>query len=246
MTEAEWLASADPEPMLKFLVGKASNRKLRLFACACCRRVWDVLPDSRSRSAVEINERFADGLVKELYLSESGQQAWQAWEKHQHLSHEISGACWGVQAALRQRPASRSLEWVAACARAVGGWDWKVNPQERLTQAGLLRDVFGRLSFRPADTFRRLMGRDGGTIVKVAQGAYDHRALPTGELDPSRLAVLSDALEEAACVDADLLSHLRSAGPAGARLLGVRFRPGQAVARPMPRATKAHPRLQVA
>jgi hypothetical protein len=31
MTEAEWLACADPEKMLEFLRGRASERKLRLF-----------------------------------------------------------------------------------------------------------------------------------------------------------------------------------------------------------------------
>jgi hypothetical protein len=37
--------------------------------------------------------------------------------------------------------------------------------------------------------------------------------LPAGQLDPTRLAVLADAVEEAGCTDADLLGHLRGPGP---------------------------------
>ena len=39
MTEAEWLAAEDPKSMVAFLVGKASLRKLRLFALGCNRKV---------------------------------------------------------------------------------------------------------------------------------------------------------------------------------------------------------------
>src|SRR4051812_17440902 len=61
MTEAEWLAATKPEPMLAFLRSKVSDRKLRLFACGCCRRMWDMLTTEADRSAIELGEQLADG-----------------------------------------------------------------------------------------------------------------------------------------------------------------------------------------
>jgi hypothetical protein len=37
------------------------------------------------------------------------------------------------------------------------------------------------------------------TVVSLAQAAYDNRNLPAGALDPIRLAILADALEDTGC-----------------------------------------------
>lgn len=63
MTEADWLACDEPREMLDCLRDRAGARKLRLFAVACCRRVWESIPPGVARRAVEEAERFADGLV---------------------------------------------------------------------------------------------------------------------------------------------------------------------------------------
>jgi hypothetical protein len=41
--------------------GVLTDRELRLFACWCVRQVWHLLQDDRSRNAVVIAERFANG-----------------------------------------------------------------------------------------------------------------------------------------------------------------------------------------
>jgi hypothetical protein len=49
-------------------------------------------------------------------------------------------------------------------------------------------------------------------VESLALAAYEHRDLPAGHLDPSRLAVLADALEEAGCAEQAILEHLRDPG----------------------------------
>jgi hypothetical protein len=50
-------------------------------------------------------------------------------------------------------------------------------------------------------------------VLALAQTAYDDRLLPAGTRDPDRLAILADALEDAGCDNAEILSHLRGSGP---------------------------------
>ncbi len=48
MTEDEWITATDPQEMLR-ACGTPSDRKLRLFSAACCRRMWHSLTDKGSR-----------------------------------------------------------------------------------------------------------------------------------------------------------------------------------------------------
>jgi hypothetical protein len=80
MTEQEWLICTDPEPMLGLLrdSGRASHRKLRLWACACVRRIWHLLEDVHSRHAVEVAERFSDATATFSDLKTAQWEAFQA------------------------------------------------------------------------------------------------------------------------------------------------------------------------
>src|SRR4051812_19272592 len=77
MTEDEWLTSTDPQAMLAFVreSGRLPERKARLLACACCRRVWDVLPDERSRRAVGVAGRFAGGAAGQAEIDQAHDDA---------------------------------------------------------------------------------------------------------------------------------------------------------------------------
>lgn len=80
MDEEDWLACAEPAKMLEFVKEKASDRKFRLFGCSCCRRIWHLIADPRSRQAVEASERFAEGTLSETELHLAQQQAHEASE----------------------------------------------------------------------------------------------------------------------------------------------------------------------
>src|SRR2546430_2729914 len=78
MTEEEWLNGNDSQRMVDHLIGNASKRKLRLFACARCRQVWQLLTDERSRRAVEVAEQFADNQATGMELRAASVSAWNA------------------------------------------------------------------------------------------------------------------------------------------------------------------------
>jgi hypothetical protein len=235
LTESEWLACTDPEKMLKSirdsnktsasgyfrgLFGvlleplrrrKASERKRRLFGCACCRHIWHLVPDERSREALLVAERFADGLAGEIELKTAGQEARIAYEQYMGGLREqyvATVACSGV-VMKNVGHVVNAMHIAALAVRMVcGSWD-----AERAFQCSLILDLFGN-TFRPSLPLPpAVLAWHDAVVVRLAQAAYDERHLPSGTLDNSRLAVLADALEEGGCTDADILGHLRGPGP---------------------------------
>lgn len=189
--EHEWQTAFDPQPMLAFLQdrGRTSERKLRLFAVACSRRVWDWI-DALGQTAVDTAERYADGLARPEEMRAArlacqgtgGQSAWYAAT---------------TNPAIAARNAARSAQAGVAnnaqlCSVAA----------ELTAQAKLVREIFG-------DPFR-LLSVDPSwftpTVTDLAKAIYENRAFD-GMLE------LADALQEAGCASEDVLKHLREPGP---------------------------------
>ncbi len=147
MTEAEWLACENPTKMLRFLRGKASERKLRLFAVARCRNVWESLSDERSRDAVEVAERFVDGQATQMERR-SAQVAANAAVAALYPAHEDYAA--SAAAIAVSEDASAGINADAAAFTTAEAADTDDDPAdetmwvaERLRQAAFLLDIFG-------------------------------------------------------------------------------------------------------
>jgi hypothetical protein len=223
MTEAEWFECREPEKILDWLraAGKLSDRKARLFAVACCRRIWGLLGDERSRRAVEVAERFADGLASEEEFEAASDAACAVWDEdmeqastegkwnRESLSppYTVSAVAYNVAIPLGwwgAAPAFRAPDEIVRETTANGA-------AEGAAQCVLLRDIFGN-PFRPLPAIDRMLTGTGGNVRRLAEAAYEDRDLPSGHLDPIRLAVLADALEDAGVTDAALPEHLRGPG----------------------------------
>jgi hypothetical protein len=230
MTEAEWLSSTDPNPMLEFLRGKVSEPKLRLFAAACCRRISHLVADERLEKAIILSEQLADedAVRQELEGVLAGlQEAANSYPPY----GAVFQAIWGFAMTARPDP-HHVLFWLGInfLANAVA-WnadpgaevpqddDWSLPPSaywqesrmaERREQAALARDIFAN-PFSPAPRLEPACSTP--QVLSLARLAYEQRKLPEGTFEPERLVALAGALEEAGCREAELLEHLREAGP---------------------------------
>jgi hypothetical protein len=244
VTEREWDRCTDPGKMLESFRGKVNERKLRLFAAACCRRLWRLYPWTPPWKLVDAAEQSADGLISQKELASwrraSGGLPWPSptYEPGEGAFRAAVQAAAGWRAAVAARESAEGAEFAVreiARASALSGdalpdrsWDladmqrWALASEaasdataaaERTAQAGILRCIFGPLTSRLVAVDPAWLAWHGGAAVRLALAVYEERELPSGHLDRTRLAILADMLEEAGCADAELLGHLRSAGP---------------------------------
>jgi hypothetical protein len=210
MDEGEWLTSTDLTAMLAYVrsyedvqpfCNWVSDRKLRLFGCACCRWNLHTSADPVCAELVTIGEKLADGEP----LTEHENTA--PGRRTLRDNGSIEEACAWI--ARRALPVSEAVRLVIDQARRRGAEHYHA---DGAAFADLLRDVVGN-PFGPWPEIRAFGGlmRVGwltSDVLGLAKAAYEERSA-SGSLDHARLLVLSDALEEAGCQDATILGHLR-------------------------------------
>lgn len=221
MTESDWFSSDDPQAMLVFVQGKVSDRRLRLFACACARQVWPQLTDPRSRNAVEVAERFADSLVTRDEMTAAWAAASTAAcaaastatcaaarEKQVVLLHEICGnpfrpvvLPWGPC-----RDCHAPMNAPVIGAHVSTGVPWFTPTVLSLAQVAY--------DERPGRGCERCRGSGGysrsNNPADWCKQCHGTGRVEDGTLDAERLMVLADCLEdEAGCTDEAILRHLR-------------------------------------
>lgn len=199
MTEQAWLAEGTLAQHMLWAIPqhnlqrtKAGKRKLRLFAVACARVVWHLLPDSRLQDAIIVAERHAEGLAtgEEMAAARQPVEGLRADGALPRGTPVTTRVAVDMAVETTDRRAFDAAFGLTTTVAPLGG-----RSGGEKTLGDLLRCIFGN-PFRPVAFERSWLT---ATVVALAETAYQERSLPAGVLDPERLAVLSDALEEAGC-----------------------------------------------
>lgn len=231
MTEAEWLTGTDPFTLLRGIDTRIPLRKRQLYLCAGCRKIESLLYHPISRAALDITERILEGKGSlEEYVD--------ADPEIPAFGYELNG----TELAHHQGPVFplgiRKLIEMGLLSEhgiAEGRTTVETNTATRLHAAAelvylahlpyfveldrieryavrvpwpgawLVRDIFGN-PFRPSTIDPTWLTWNNGTVAKIAHTIYDDRRFDI-------MPILGDALEDAGCVDGQILGHCRGPGP---------------------------------
>ncbi len=217
MTQSEWLTSTNLRAMMHFASGQTDARRLRLFACACCRQVWNRFIDPHTVGVVAVAEAFADGKVSEAAFARIRERARAAVARAEqahapgvppylvHVARAAAHACADDIGTGAMAARVAALHAVSDFPLLDPNYASELSAEyrdEMAAQADLFRDVFGPdpSSYR-GDIDPQWLTSD---VQALARGIYANR-------DFGAMPILADALQDAGCADDDILTHCREA-----------------------------------
>jgi hypothetical protein len=209
-----------------------TNRKLTLFDLACIERLLQHTSDNQYIQHLPILERLADG---ERVSHETGtlrkliEAEWPdplAQDISCLVAYSIYFATFDIEAAMEFQSIhgwtgdsnyKELLSFFKDCsagnaAEAISHLRFKLRSkqhtaytEERQLQATYLRDLFAN-PYQVTHLDRDWLQWNGGSVVQLTRSIFGERKLDC-------LPILADALEDAGCDNAEILSHCRSPGP---------------------------------
>lgn len=198
MTEEGWRTCANRQPILEAFRDRISRRQLRLFAVACCERIWHLLGED-SKAAVLVAESHADGQAGDYELEDAQGRAIDATQNAEGEAAWFATHDDAFSAAF-------DAPYCAAGKEACLGWDGRneFNDEEASREHAafvhLLRDITGN-PFRPVSVDPSWLTTD---VRALAEGIDADRAF-------ERMPILADALQAAGCSDTERV--VRGVGP---------------------------------
>jgi hypothetical protein len=197
MTESEWMNCPDTEAMHDWLGDGLGLRKLILYGCGCWRHAWGHRAGTEGLKIVQDIESFADGNVGLKRLRKVMPALRQAWYGPRDP---------GVSE--RDMHRDSTLEAAGLAESLLGPW-WRSGIRSQTRQflpsgavrAALLREVVGN-PFRKRTLTESWLTSAVRVMAEVIYAEQAFRDAP----------ILADALEDAGCDDADILTHLRGPG----------------------------------
>jgi hypothetical protein len=216
MTEQEWLQATDPQPMLEFLRGKVSERKLRLIAVSACRQLWGAKTDKAISGTLAIIEQLAEAGALQSVRGYVRVPAGEAVLDCGASDPVGPSTLWGEDSVPQQVAHSAIPSLLATFLGDLACWRIDLahlgllltfltsEGLPLIRQAVLIRDIV-RGPLRPIRFHASWRTWNHGVCLRIAKAIYQDRSF-------NQLPILADALEEAGCSDTDILDHCRSGG----------------------------------
>jgi hypothetical protein len=226
MTEEEWLGCVDFEAVFDHLESKTANtqRKLRLFEVACCRRFTSRFPEPEIVNALNVAELFADSAVakEELAIVHKASRQLEKESAMPGDGPETDALYYGAMAVREATSPDRpdyycgtpdviehmidAVAYASPSAPKDGhegqaAFIGQVSDSEKPFITTLIHDIFGN-PFRPVVLNPTWLT---STVLALATGIYEERAF-------DRMPILADALQDAGCDNDDVLAHCRGEG----------------------------------